>query len=51
MPEHYSPDVVRQLAASVKVPIQAHLMVVEPADVVDEYAKAGASMIIVHAEA
>lgn len=50
-PIHYSPQTIVEVKSAVRIPVEAHLMVVEPLDVVEDYAKAGADMIAVHAEA
>ena len=42
--------VVRSLAAVARVPLDVHLMIVEPERHIDAFAKAGAAMISVHAE-
>ena len=38
-------------AAKCSLPVDAHLMIVEPEKYIDEFAKAGARIITVHAEA
>ena len=45
------PVVVRAIARSAQRPIDVHLMIVEPERYVEEFAKAGADTIWVHAEA
>jgi ribulose-phosphate 3-epimerase len=45
------PIVVRAIARAAKKPIDVHLMIVEPERYVEEFAKAGADTIWVHAEA
>src|SRR3954447_12317576 len=45
------PLVVRAVRAATKLPIDAHLMIVEPERYVAEFAKAGADRILVHVEA
>ncbi len=50
-PTHYSPKSVKEIAGAVKIPVDVHLMVVEPIDLVEDYALAGSAMITVHAEA
>ena len=42
--------VVKSLAAVARVPLDVHLMIVEPERHIDAFAKAGAAMISVHAE-
>jgi ribulose-phosphate 3-epimerase len=45
------PLVVRAVRAATKLPLDVHLMIVEPERFVDEFAHAGADSITVHAEA
>src|SRR3954463_6667108 len=45
------PLVVKAVRAATKLPIDVHLMIVEPERYVDEFAKAGADWISVHVEA
>ena len=45
------PPVLKSLARVARVPIDAHLMIVEPDDYVEAFADAGAQSIAVHAEA
>lgn len=45
------PPVVKALRAVTKLPLDVHLMIVEPERYVDDFAKAGADIITVHAEA
>ena len=45
------PLVVRAVRAATKLPLDVHLMIVEPERYVDEFAAAGADIITVHAEA
>jgi len=45
------PLVVRAVRAATKLPLDVHLMIVEPERYVDEFAAAGADSITVHAEA
>ena len=45
------PLVVRAVRAATKLPLDVHLMIVEPERYVDEFAAAGADNITVHAEA
>ena len=47
----FGPLVVEATRRSTRLPIEAHLMIVEPERSVAEYARAGADTIIVHAEA
>jgi ribulose-phosphate 3-epimerase len=45
------PLVVKAVRAATKLPLDVHLMIVEPERYVDEFARAGADIITVHAEA
>src|SRR3954447_22011153 len=45
------PLVVKAVRAATKLPIDVHLMIVEPERYVDDFAKAGADWISVHVEA
>src|SRR5262245_52003349 len=45
------PLVVRAVRAATKLPVDVHLMIVEPERYVDEFARAGADSISVHLEA
>jgi ribulose-phosphate 3-epimerase len=45
------PLVVRAVRAATRLPLDVHLMIVEPERYVDEFAAAGADLITVHAEA
>ena len=45
----FGPMVIAATRRSTRLPIEAHLMIVEPERYVAEYAKAGADTIIVHA--
>ena len=45
------PVVVRAVRAATKLPLDVHLMIVEPERYVDEFARAGADLISVHVEA
>jgi len=45
------PLVVRAVRAATKLPLDVHLMIVEPERYVDEFARAGADLISVHLEA
>lgn len=47
----FGPGVLPAVAASSGLPLDAHLMVAEPLRFVDAFAKAGAALITVHAEA
>ena len=47
----FGPLVIEATRRSTRLPIEAHLMIVEPERSVAEYARAGADTIIVHAEA
>jgi ribulose-phosphate 3-epimerase len=50
-PVHYDPQTVKDIVAAVTLPVEAHLMVVEPIDLVEEYVRAGAKYVAIHAEA
>ena len=43
--------VVKAIARSTRLPIDAHLMIVEPGRYADQFAKAGARMVSIHIEA
>src|SRR5438046_9349006 len=43
--------VVKALAGITQLPIDAHLMIVEPGQYADKFAKAGARMVSIHIEA
>src|SRR4029453_15041070 len=43
--------VVKSLAASTRLPIDAHLMISEPGRYAEQFVKAGARMVSVHVEA
>ena len=43
--------VVKAIAKVTRLPIDAHLMIVEPGQYADKFAKAGASMVSIHIEA
>jgi ribulose-phosphate 3-epimerase len=43
--------VVKALAGATQLPIDAHLMIVEPGQYADKFAKAGARMVSIHIEA
>jgi ribulose-phosphate 3-epimerase len=45
------PLVVRAVRAATKLPVDVHLMIVEPERYIDEFARAGADLISVHLEA
>jgi ribulose-phosphate 3-epimerase len=45
------PAVVRAVRAATQLPVDVHLMVVEPERYVDEFARAGADILSVHVEA
>jgi len=45
------PDVVKALRKSAKIPLDLHLMIVEPDRFVEDFARAGADLINVHVEA
>src|SRR6202795_2559424 len=45
------PLVVRAVRAATRLPLDVHLMIVEPERYVEEFARAGADLITVHAEA
>jgi ribulose-phosphate 3-epimerase len=45
------PLVVRAVRAATKLPVDVHLMIVEPERFIDEFARAGADVISVHLEA
>ena len=46
----FGPDVIKSIRPLVKIPFEAHLMVVEPDNMIDRYLDAGCEIIIVHAE-
>lgn len=46
----YSPDVVKRLKETVKIPLDVHLMMDHPETLVERFAEAGANLITVHAE-
>ena len=50
-PIHYSPATVREVCAAVRIPVEAHLMVVEPIELVEDYVREGAKLVAVHTEA
>src|SRR5258708_37080181 len=45
------PLVVRAVRAATKLPVDVHLMIVEPERYIDDFARAGADLISVHLEA
>lgn len=45
-----SPDIVKAVCAMAKLPVEVHLMMERPAEWIDCFAQAGASMIALHAE-
>jgi ribulose-phosphate 3-epimerase len=45
------PAIVQSLRAVTKLPLEIHLMVTDPANFVDQFAKAGANSLIAHLEA
>lgn len=47
----FGPLVVGAVRRSTRLPVEAHLMIIEPERYVDEFAAAGADVIIVHQEA
>lgn len=47
----FGPDIVRAVRRATTLPVDVHLMVVEPERIVDAFADAGADSISVHAEA
>jgi len=47
----FGPDVVAAIRRSCSIPLDTHLMIEEPERYVDAFAKAGASILTVHAEA
>lgn len=47
----FGPDVIRACRPLVDVPFEAHLMVVNPDELVHKYVEAGCEIVIVHAEA
>ncbi len=47
----FGPDVIAACRSQVDTPFEAHLMVVEPDDVLPRYVDAGCELVIVHAEA
>ena len=47
----FGPDVVRNLRPVTKMPFDVHLMIEEPIQYLEDYADAGADILVVHAEA
>jgi ribulose-phosphate 3-epimerase len=47
----FGPDVIAAIRPLVSVPFEAHLMIVEPEDMLPRWVEAGCEMVIVHAEA
>lgn len=47
----FGPNVVRAVKARTSVPADVHLMIVNPDDAAEEYARAGADMVSFHVEA
>jgi ribulose-phosphate 3-epimerase len=47
----FGPDVIAAIRPLVSVPFEAHLMIVEPDDMLPRWVEAGCEMVIVHAEA
>jgi ribulose-phosphate 3-epimerase len=47
----FGPDVIAAARKHCSVPFEAHLMVLEPQELMDRYVEAGCNLIIVHAEA
>ena len=47
----FGPDVIAAIRPLVSVPFEAHLMIVEPDDMLPRWCEAGCEMVIVHAEA
>jgi ribulose-phosphate 3-epimerase len=47
----FGPDVIAACRPHASVPFEAHLMVVEPDDLMTKYVEAGCEIVIVHAEA
>ena len=46
----YSPDVVRRLKEITEIPLDVHLMMDHPESLLDEFLRAGAAWVTVHAE-
>ncbi len=47
----YGPHVLRAMRSEVSIPYDVHLMLTDPADLIDAFADAGADVLTVHAEA
>jgi ribulose-phosphate 3-epimerase len=47
----FGPDVIAAVRPHVDIPFEAHLMVVEPDNMLDKWVEAGCEIVIVHAEA
>lgn len=47
----FGPDVIHSCRASVEIPFEAHLMVVEADELIPRYVEAGCDLILVHQEA
>jgi ribulose-phosphate 3-epimerase len=47
----FGPDVIAAIRPLVSVPFEAHLMIVQPDDMLPRWVEAGCGMVIVHAEA
>lgn len=47
----FGPDVIHACRGEVEIPFEAHLMVVNPDELVHRYVEAGCEIVIVHAEA
>lgn len=47
----FGPDVIHACRSHVEVPFEAHLMVVNPDELIHKYVEAGCEIVIVHAEA
>lgn len=47
----FGPDVIRACRPHVDIPFEAHLMVVNPDELMHQYVEAGCEIVIVHAEA
>ena len=43
----FGPDVIKSIRPLVKIPFEAHLMVVEPDNMIDRYIDAGCDIVIV----
>lgn len=47
----FGPGILKQVKARTTLPVDAHLMVSNPDDVIDDYIKAGADLVTFHLEA